>query len=77
MRIRGDAGQVVVRVDDHGLGDGVATAGFRRPDPDSRSGMGLWIARQLADVVHVGTGVDGSAVELRFGAVVRGGRDAA
>jgi anti-sigma regulatory factor (Ser/Thr protein kinase) len=77
VRVWGDAGQVVVRVDDHGLGDGVATAGFRRPGPDSRSGMGLWIARQLADVVHVGTGVDGSSVELRFGAVARGGRGAA
>ncbi|WP_433277986.1 MEDS domain-containing protein [Pseudonocardia xinjiangensis] len=78
VRLWGEAGQVVVRVDDRGPGDGVATAGFRRPPLDSRSGMGLWIARQLADVVHVGTGVDGNAVELRFGAVARGGgRDAA
>jgi anti-sigma regulatory factor (Ser/Thr protein kinase) len=57
---------VLVRIDDHGEGAAVTTAGFRPPDPRSGSGAGLWIARQFSDIVQVGVGPAGTSVELQF-----------
>lgn len=58
-------GAVTVRVDDAGPGAGLATAGLRPPDGQLR-GRGMWVVRQVTDVVHVGTGPDGTGVELQF-----------
>jgi anti-sigma regulatory factor (Ser/Thr protein kinase) len=57
-----------VRVDDQGDdGRGVAVAGYRPPPSPTSPGIGLWVARQLADVVHTRTGRGtGTAVELQF-----------
>jgi anti-sigma regulatory factor (Ser/Thr protein kinase) len=55
-----------VRIDDRGPGIGVTTAGYGPPATATSPGMGLWVARQLTDVVHTRSGVDGTAVELRF-----------
>jgi anti-sigma regulatory factor (Ser/Thr protein kinase) len=57
---------VIVRVDSGGAGETVATAGFQPPDLARGTGAGLWVARQLADVVHVETGPDATVVELQF-----------
>lgn len=59
---------VVLRVDDQGPGDDIATKGFRPPDPANGhvGGMGIWMIRQLADVVHVEIGAGGTAVEVQF-----------
>jgi anti-sigma regulatory factor (Ser/Thr protein kinase) len=59
---------VVLRVDDQGPGDDIATKGFRPPDPTQGhlGGMGIWMIRQLADAVHVETGSAGTAVEIQF-----------
>jgi anti-sigma regulatory factor (Ser/Thr protein kinase) len=59
---------VVLRVDDHGPGDDIPTKGFRPPDPAraQHGGMGVWIARQLTDAVHVDKSPSGTAVELQF-----------
>ena len=57
---------LIVRVDSGGPGEAVATAGFQPPDLAAGSGAGLWVARQLADVVHVETRSDGTTVELQF-----------
>jgi anti-sigma regulatory factor (Ser/Thr protein kinase) len=61
------AGVLHVRVDDAGRGIGVAAAGYGPPATPVSPGMGLWVARQLTDVVHTRADpVDGTAVELQF-----------
>jgi anti-sigma regulatory factor (Ser/Thr protein kinase) len=61
------AGVLRVRVDDTGHGRDLATAGYRPPDPASGGGMGLWVTRRLADVVHTQASTTaGAAVELHF-----------
>lgn len=66
VRVWGGDGAVTVRVDSGGPGDAVATAGFEPPDLRGGEGAGLWVARQLADVVHVETRPDATTVELQF-----------
>jgi anti-sigma regulatory factor (Ser/Thr protein kinase) len=60
--------RIVLRVDDHGPGDDIATKGFHPPEPTCGhlGGMGVWMIRQLADAVHVDTGPAGTAVEIQF-----------
>ncbi len=66
VRVWRASGAVIVRVDSGGPGQTVATAGFQPPDLAAGSGAGLWVARQLADVVHVEIRSDGITVELQF-----------
>ncbi len=66
IRMWRDSRAVLVRVDDSGPGGAVAVAGFRPPDLTRGSGAGLWIARQLADVMHVQFSPAGTAVEMQF-----------
>lgn len=46
---------VVCQVDDRGPGIEDPLAGYRPPAPDRREGRGLWLARQLCDLVEIGT----------------------
>jgi anti-sigma regulatory factor (Ser/Thr protein kinase) len=55
-----------VRVDDHGHSPGLAAAGYWRPASATSDRMGLWVARQLADVLHTQTSPTGTTVELQF-----------
>ena len=56
-----------VRVDDRGSGAAVATAGYGPPATAAGRGMGLWVARQLSDVVHTRAHPAlGTTVELQF-----------
>lgn len=66
VRVWRDGGAVIIRVDSGGPGDVVATSGFGPPDLSRGCGAGLWVARQLSDVVHVETRPDGTSVELQF-----------
>jgi anti-sigma regulatory factor (Ser/Thr protein kinase) len=66
VRVWRDADAVLIRVDSSGLGPAVAVSGFRPPDLAAGSGAGLWVARQIADVVHVETRRDGTTIELQF-----------
>ena len=66
VRVWRDAGAVIIRVDSAGPGPAVAVSGFRPPDLAAGSGAGLWVARQIADVVHVETRRDGTSVEMQF-----------
>jgi anti-sigma regulatory factor (Ser/Thr protein kinase) len=61
-----DGGVARVRVHDPGSAAVFATAGYYRPDPSGGSGIGLWVARQLADVVTTHTDTTGTTVELSF-----------
>ncbi len=66
VRVWRGHGAVFVRVDSSGPEAVVTTAGFQPPDLAAGSGAGLWVARQLADVVHVESRSDGTIVELQF-----------
>jgi anti-sigma regulatory factor (Ser/Thr protein kinase) len=66
VRVWASNGAVTVRVDSGGPGEAVATAGFQPPDLNGGEGAGLWVARQLADVVQVETRPDATIVELQF-----------
>ena len=66
VRVWRDADAVLIRVDSAGPGPVVAVSGFSPPDLAAGSGAGLWVARQIADVVHVETRRDGTSVELQF-----------
>jgi anti-sigma regulatory factor (Ser/Thr protein kinase) len=65
-RVWRDADAVLVRVDSGGPGPAVAVSGFRPPDLAAGSGAGMWVVRQIADVVHVETRRDGTSVEMQF-----------
>jgi anti-sigma regulatory factor (Ser/Thr protein kinase) len=68
IRVWATPQHVVLRVDDQGLGDDITTKGFHPPDLANVhvGGMGVWMIRQLADVVHIRTGAGGTAVEVQF-----------
>ncbi|GAA4749438.1 ATP-binding protein [Actinomycetospora chibensis] len=60
-------GQVVAQIHDTGHMT-TTTPGLRRPDVRSVRGRGVWLARQLSDVLHFWTGVDGTHVRLEISA---------
>jgi hypothetical protein len=60
-----------VQVHDRGLTPIPATAGYHRP-PQEANRDGLWIARQLADVVTTHTDRGGTTITLDFPLAPRG-----
>ncbi|MDD7969278.1 ATP-binding protein [Actinomycetospora lemnae] len=59
-------GRVVAQIDDTGHMT-TTTPGLRRPGVRSVRGRGVWLARQLSDVLHLWTGVDGTHVRVEVG----------
>lgn len=57
---------LVVRVDDGGRGAALRAAGLRPPEMSGCPARGMWVVRQLADVVHVGVEPGCTSVELQF-----------
>jgi len=55
-----------VHVHDRGLAPIPATAGYHRPPPELDRGYGLWVARQLADVITTHTDRGGTTITLDF-----------
>jgi anti-sigma regulatory factor (Ser/Thr protein kinase) len=55
-----------VHVHDRGRTPIPATAGYQRPAPELDDGYGLWVARQLADVVTTHTDRGGTTITLDF-----------
>jgi anti-sigma regulatory factor (Ser/Thr protein kinase) len=55
-----------VRVNAMGAAPMPATTGYHRPNTAQDHNAGLWIARQLADIVTIHTGQAGTTVELHF-----------
>lgn len=66
LRCWREPGRIVCEVRDYGLGFADALAGYREPDHDATSGWGLWLARQLTDLVEVRTGPEGTCVRLHL-----------
>lgn len=59
-------GEYSVQVDDDGPGFEDPYAGYRRPPASAVAGRGLWIVRQLADLVEVVPCDPGTTVRARF-----------
>jgi anti-sigma regulatory factor (Ser/Thr protein kinase) len=57
-------GDVVTQVDDDASGFDDPYAGYRKPPTDSESGRGLWIARQLADLIEIAPRPGGTSVRV-------------
>lgn len=55
---------VVLQVDDDGCGMDMPHAGFLPPPADAVGGRGLWIARQLTDVVEIAPRPRGTSVRV-------------
>ena len=55
-----------VQVHDRGRTPIPATAGYHRPPPGHGHGHGLWVARQLADVITTHTDDAGTVITLDF-----------
>jgi len=55
-----------VQVDDTGPGLRDPFAGYRRPSPAVPGGRGLWISRQLADLVEIAPNGRGTSVRARI-----------
>ncbi len=53
-----------LQVDDDGYGFDEPLAGYRRPAADADNGRGVWIARQLADVVELARRDPGTSVRV-------------
>jgi anti-sigma regulatory factor (Ser/Thr protein kinase) len=68
VRVRAwtDGGRARVHVHDCGLAPIPATAGYQRPNAESDRGYGLWVVRQLADVVTTSTDRGGTTITLDF-----------
>jgi anti-sigma regulatory factor (Ser/Thr protein kinase) len=64
VRLWWEGGRVVCEVGDGGAGLPDPLVGYRQPRPEQTEGWGLWLARQLAQVVEVCTGPGGSAIRL-------------
>ncbi|BFU45990.1 ATP-binding protein [Krasilnikovia sp. MM14-A1004] len=60
------ANTLVVQVDDAGGRPLPPIAGYLSPDGHADAGRGMWLARQLADVVKVHTGSGVTSVRLHF-----------
>lgn len=58
-------GRVVAQIDDEGHMNSI-TPGLRRPDTRSVRGRGVWLARQLCDILHLWTSVDGTHARLEI-----------
>ncbi len=68
VRVRAwrQAGTLLVQVDDAGGHPISVNAGYRPPDVAAGSGRGLWLARQLADVLTTHTSPGRTSVRLHF-----------
>ncbi len=60
-------GRLVAQIDDEGHMTSI-TPGLRRPDTRSVRGRGVWLARQLSDILHLWTSVDGTHARLEIAA---------
>ncbi len=61
-----DDGRLVCQVDDEGPGITDPLADYRPPPVDGTAGRGLWLARQLADLVEILPRTPGTSVKLHM-----------
>lgn len=58
-------GEIGAQVQDDGPGLGDPLAGYRRPSPATERGRGLWLARQLVDILDIADARPGACVRVR------------
>jgi anti-sigma regulatory factor (Ser/Thr protein kinase) len=73
LRAWTEGGSFAVQIEDEGPGIVDALAGYRPPDPVAVNGRGLWLARQLVDLLQVAPGASGAVVRLHMATSRRGG----
>jgi anti-sigma regulatory factor (Ser/Thr protein kinase) len=56
--------RLICHIEDRGRGIGDPLAGYRPPSQSNEAGRGLWIARQLVDLVEILAGPSGTIVRL-------------
>ena len=67
VRLWLEGAELRCEVNDHGTGiHGAHVNGHNRPEPGTLGGWGLWLARQIADGVHIDTGRTGTKISLRY-----------
>jgi anti-sigma regulatory factor (Ser/Thr protein kinase) len=55
----------VCQIEDHGHGIGDPLAGYRPPPPAGEGGRGLWLTRQIVDLVEIVPTPSGTAVRFQ------------
>jgi anti-sigma regulatory factor (Ser/Thr protein kinase) len=66
LRAWPEPGSFVCQVEDEGPGVADALAGYHPPGSAVEDGRGLWLARQLVDLLQIVTGPDGTTVRLHL-----------
>ncbi|MGH2683117.1 MAG: anti-sigma factor RsbA family regulatory protein [Actinomycetota bacterium] len=61
-----DDGEFICQIEDRGQGLADSLAGYRPPGDDIAAGRGLWLARQLVDLLQIVPGPSGTAVRLHI-----------
>jgi len=62
-----DGNALICQIDDAGGGIADPVVGYRPPAPTAERGRGLWLARQLVDLIQISPGETGTSVRLRAG----------
>ncbi len=65
VRLWVEGGALVGEIADPGQWAVAGSPGYLPPDPAARSGVGLWVVRQLCDRVEIRAGSPGTTVRLR------------
>ena len=66
IRVWQETGSFVCQVEDEGPGVADAFAGYHPPGEAAEEGRGLWLARQLVDLLQIVPGPDGTTVRLHL-----------
>jgi anti-sigma regulatory factor (Ser/Thr protein kinase) len=65
LRTWADGGYLVCQIDDAGAGLTDPFAGYRPPGTEQRTGRGLWLARQVVDLMQIAPGPGGTSVRFQ------------
>ena len=65
FRTWADGGYFVCQIDDAGSGLADPFAGYRPPGTEQRAGRGLWLARQVVDLMQIAPGPRGTSVRFQ------------
>lgn len=66
IRVWEETGSFICQVEDEGPGVTDALAGYHPPGEAAEDGRGLWLARQLVDLLQIVPGPDGTTVRLHL-----------
>jgi anti-sigma regulatory factor (Ser/Thr protein kinase) len=66
IRAWGEVGRFVCQIEDAGPGISDPFAGYRPPARTATGGRGLWLARQLVDLLQIAPGLPGTTIRLHM-----------